>query len=116
MHALDRLQVGDVSLRSRLASGYDELTPSARRVFQQICCEESPVVRPRALTASLGLPVYVIEDLLEIFVDAGLIQHAPTAGQYRMSSLFRLYGAERSRLDEQADDVVGRWPMRAARG
>lgn len=91
---LDRLRVGDVSVRGRLVSAYERQDLLVRAVFGRLGGSRSAHTDVAAVAAALSLPVASAEDHLETLLDAGLLRRASVPGRYRVPSLFRLFAAE----------------------
>lgn len=90
---LDRLNIGDVSVRARMVSAHERLFDSARRALCHLSREVGPV-SPRRLAGMLDIGGESAEDLLEILVDAGLLRRTAIDARYEMSPLVRLFAIE----------------------
>ncbi|MFI9531110.1 NB-ARC domain-containing protein [Micromonospora rosaria] len=87
---LDRLRVGDLSVRDRLASAFRRLQPAAREALALLAARD----RGSVSRAGLGVPADVGDDMVETLVDSGLLQYTPIAGRFRLPPLVRLFVTE----------------------
>lgn len=80
------VRAGDASLRDHLAAACALVPPLARLVLYQLARRG---VRARAETLAewLGRDAGVIQEMIELLVDAGLLHHAAVPGCYRVPSL-----------------------------
>lgn len=92
---LDRLHVGDVSLRERFGTAHEGLEPLARLAFHRLGQDSAKRVTPYGMARTLQISVVSAEDVLESLVDAGLLQRATIVGQYLVPPLAWLFAAER---------------------
>ncbi|GAA3862612.1 hypothetical protein GCM10022243_31390 [Saccharothrix violaceirubra] len=97
-HRLDRLDIGDLTVRARLAASYGSLDATTQRAFCLVSLMESDEFRACAAAPLLEVPVGKATDLLEALVDAQLIEATPARDgiRYRMPVLVRLYAREKA--------------------
>ncbi|MEZ0066858.1 DNA-binding SARP family transcriptional activator [Streptacidiphilus sp. MAP12-20] len=110
---LDELRADDLAVRASFQMSYENLVdvdaarvggvgPSGRcpqRVFRLLGLVPGPDIGLLAVAALLGRPVAATEDVLELLVDACLLE-SPAPGRYRMHDLLRVFAAERAELEE----------------
>ncbi|MGA5129461.1 BTAD domain-containing putative transcriptional regulator [Streptomyces olivoreticuli] len=103
---MDELQVADLALRDALASGYDRLRPSAQRALRLLSLLDSPHFCVWTAALLLDLPLGTAHDLVELLVDAHMVEPVEEGGRgrpmYRLSGLVRSYLAERAGTDGSA--------------
>jgi NB-ARC domain len=99
---MDRMRIGDVSLRGRLRSAYQRLGVTARRTLRHAALCPGPrgqsLVAAAPLAAALGVPLVVAEEQLETLVRCGLLRKVTAAGRYAVPPLVRLF------VDDEPDD------------
>lgn len=93
-HRLDYLKAGDLDIRETLGAACDRLNAAARRAFIGLGRMPGAHLTAWQVADRLNTTVPPAEDLLEMVVDAGLLQTTSTAGRYRLPPLFRLYANE----------------------
>jgi DNA-binding SARP family transcriptional activator/tetratricopeptide (TPR) repeat protein len=95
-HRLDALQVGDLSVRASLASGYQSLSPAARRAFRMLGLLGPCDVAEWAVGALLGEPdaSAVVDELSDrsMLMIAGNDQTGQA--RFRLHDLLRAYARE----------------------
>ncbi|HEX8007359.1 MAG TPA: NB-ARC domain-containing protein, partial [Trebonia sp.] len=116
---LDQLKAGDLEIATAFGMSYEQLAPSARRVFRRLA-----LVPGRDFDAALAAVVGEISiedawDALDELVDLGLLQDS-TSGRYRFHDLVRLFGRDRlQKEDAEAErdaitETVTSWLLRTA--
>ncbi|MFI9103000.1 ATP-binding protein [Streptomyces fildesensis] len=116
---LDQFKAGDLKIANAFGMSYEQLAPSARRVFRRMA-----VAPGRDFDATLAAVVggTSIEDAwnaLDELVDLGLLQDS-TSGRYRFHDLVRLFGRDRLQQEEtsaERDALTDRttsWLLRMA--
>ncbi|MFD0280658.1 ATP-binding protein [Streptomyces lutosisoli] len=116
---LDQFKAGDLKIANAFGMSYEQLAPSARRVFRRLA-----VVPGRDFGAALaavagGTSIEDAWDALDELVDLGLLQDS-TSGRYRFHDLVRLFARERLQEEEspaERDELTGRvtsWLLRTA--
>lgn len=93
-HRLDYLKAGDLDIRETLGAACDRLDTASRRAFLGLGRFPGPYLTARQVADQLHATVPAAEDLLEMVVDAGVLQTTSTSGRYRLPPLFRLYANE----------------------
>lgn len=123
---MDELAAGDLAVRAAFQVSFDSLArPGIRggidpaRMFRALGVWQGPSIGLQAAAALVGEPEDLVEDALEVLVDANLLD-SPAPDRYRFHDLLRAYAAERAEADEvpQAiEDAVRRllsWYLRKA--
>jgi DNA-binding SARP family transcriptional activator len=121
---LDELRVDDLAVRSSFQLSYADLGTDAAgagpaRAFRLLSIVQGADLSLPAAAALLAVGQDDARELLDVLLDAHLLQSAP-AGRYRLHDLLRVFGAERAAEEEtKADRVaaVGRlvtWYLRTA--
>ncbi|MEU1251060.1 AfsR/SARP family transcriptional regulator [Micromonospora arida] len=99
-YRLDEMTADGLAVRLSVAVSYHGLDPAARRVFRLLGFMGAPTFAEWLGAALLGEPVDVTEELLDLLVDARLIEVVPDPVhrtlRYRMHDLVRLYAYERA--------------------
>jgi hypothetical protein len=106
-NGLDWLMAGDVSLRHRLRSAYDQLGPSSRRAFRRLGAASGEEIRVLDMASMLDVPPRDAESLLETLVEAGMLQVSARTGGYSMLALFA--AAARELLQKREPATAARW-------
>jgi len=104
---LDWLRAGDVSMRQRLRSAYQRLTPPVRQAFRALGVTGNGGVTVAQIARRTGTSALAAGRLLEELVDHGLLQVAPTDAGYHVPPLFAAFARE---LAGQPDPVPGWCP------
>nr|MDT0659021.1 BTAD domain-containing putative transcriptional regulator [Micromonospora sp. DSM 115978] len=120
---LDELATGDLAVRASLALSYRALPEPARKLLRLASLPDAPDVPAWVGAALLDLPSDEGERLLEMLVDACLLDVATVAGsgpRYRMHDLIRLFARERAGEEDTESDrraalerAIGAWLARA---
>ncbi|ETK34759.1 AfsR/SARP family transcriptional regulator [Microbispora sp. ATCC PTA-5024] len=101
---LDELAVGDLSVRTGLAAGYDSLDRPARRALRLLGLLDVPTFAAWTLAAALDVTVREAETYADLLVDAQWLRCEGGDGaggfRYRLPGLVRLYARERAELEE----------------
>ncbi|GAA1037254.1 hypothetical protein GCM10009557_50250 [Virgisporangium ochraceum] len=97
---LDELAAGDLQVRASLTVAYEALPAAARAVFRLASLLDAPRLPVFAVAAALDCPHRQARALLELLVDASLLE--PTGGRYRFHDLIRLFGRERAVATDDA--------------
>lgn len=93
---LDELRLGKLSVTASLRQSFDSLLllgdagSQAQQVFRALGQFESAVITPHSVASVMGSNVSEIERLLEILVDASLLE-ARTSGSYYIHSLIQMF-------------------------
>jgi DNA-binding SARP family transcriptional activator len=93
---LSTLTVGDVDIRASLASSFQALTASGRRMVSLLGLMAGPDFSVEAAAALAGSGVDNARALLVTLVEASLLEVAPGSGRYRFHDLVRLYASEQA--------------------
>jgi len=97
-HRLDQLRVGDLEVRASFALSHDGLPEPARRAFGLLGLLDAPDFPAWTAAALLDTDQAMAEDLLEVLVDAQLVDvvERDEVGQlrYRFHDLLRAYARE----------------------
>ncbi|MGW4796242.1 ATP-binding protein, partial [Nonomuraea sp. NPDC004297] len=98
---LEQLKAGDLKIATAFGMSYEQLAPSARRVFRRLA-----LVPGRDFDAALaavlgGIPIEDAWNALDELVDLGLLEDS-TSGRYRFHDLVRLFARDRLREEEPA--------------
>jgi transcriptional regulator with XRE-family HTH domain/tetratricopeptide (TPR) repeat protein len=108
---LDELETGDLAVRATFMVSYTNVRAVGGdtgeppdRAFRMLGLADGPDISLPAAAALLGVPLDGTEQVLELLVDAHLLQSA-AAGRYRFHDLLRVYAAERVQAEE---DTAGR--------
>ena len=117
VHVLDELAVEDLAVRTSFQVSYQTLGDSsapqereAARAFTLLGLWSGPDLPLAAAARLIDRPPSRTEDLLELLVDAQLLE-TTRSGRYRLHDLLHVYAAELARTDgtpEQCDAAVGR--------
>jgi len=91
---LDHLRLGDISLRGRFASAYEQLSPQAQVALHHVTREHNDGVTPAKLASSMEIAVPSAQNLLEALADSGLLRRARDARRHDVHSLVRSFAAE----------------------
>jgi transcriptional regulator with XRE-family HTH domain/tetratricopeptide (TPR) repeat protein len=123
---LDELETGDLAVRATFMVSYANVRTAEAgaagppdRAFRMLGLAEAPDISLPAAAAMLGVPPDSAEQVLELLVDAHLLQSA-APGRYRFHDLLRVYAAERVQAEEDTaarDEAVRRmlsWYLRTA--
>lgn len=101
---LDELRAGDLEVRASLSLSYEGLDATARRGFRLLALLDGPDVGGWALAALLGISTRHAGAVLDLLVEAGLLEiteHPGTgADRYRFHELIGPYAAERLQAEE----------------
>ncbi|MFK3979063.1 AfsR/SARP family transcriptional regulator [Micromonospora sp. NPDC050397] len=101
---LDELAAGDLAVRSSIALSYHALDGSARAALRQLGFFGLPRFDAWVLGALLDMPVTSAERLLEVLVDAHLVEFTGVDQtgllRYRLHDLVRIYARERAEAEE----------------
>lgn len=108
---LDWLQVGDVSVRQRLQSAYQQLAPPVRQAFRALGFAWDGTVTVAQIAQHTGASAPAAGHQLEELVDSGLLQAAPTGAGYYVPPLFAAFARE---LPGQPEPAPARCPRRPA--
>jgi tetratricopeptide (TPR) repeat protein len=105
-HRLDRLQSGELAVRTPFAVSYQPLIsdhPKAARAFRLLALLDGPDLGVHTAAALLDEPSDDVEELLERLVDTRLLE-SPMPGRYEFHDLLRLFARElAARNDPEAD-------------
>ncbi|MGW1553939.1 tetratricopeptide repeat protein, partial [Streptomyces sp. NPDC002346] len=98
---LDQLKAGDLKIANAFGMSYEQLAPSARKVFRRLA-----LVTGHDFDAALAAVVGEISlegawDVLDELIDLGLLQDGG-AGRYRFHDLVRLFARERLKAEDPA--------------
>jgi tetratricopeptide (TPR) repeat protein len=105
-HRLDELTAGDLAVRACFEVSFTSLSHSSAagavdpaRAFRLLGLWQGPYISVQAAAALLDEPEDRVADVLEILVDAHLLE-SPYPDWYRFHDLLRTYAAERAKADE----------------
>jgi tetratricopeptide (TPR) repeat protein/transcriptional regulator with XRE-family HTH domain len=101
---LGELSVGDIEVRASFALSYQSLDPAVARMFRRLGLIAGPAFAPGVAAALIDATPEEAETLLEVLVDAHLLEVAPIPGRYRFHDLLRLYARERVEVEEAGRD------------
>jgi transcriptional regulator with XRE-family HTH domain/tetratricopeptide (TPR) repeat protein len=103
---LDELQAGDLAVRASFMVSYAHLPPATGpageppdQAFRMLGLADGHDISLPAAAALLGVPPARAEQVLELLVDAHLLQSV-APGRYRFHDLLRVYAAERVQAEE----------------
>lgn len=100
---LDELALGDVGIRATVALSYESLDHDARQLFRLLGLLGAANFGAWAAASLLGSGTTLAADLLEMLVDARLIdvhQNEAGAARYQLHELVRVYARERLAAEE----------------
>lgn len=98
---LDQLKAGDLKIANAFRMSYEQLAPSARKVFRRLALVTGHDF-DAALAAVVGeISVEDAWDVLDELIDLGLLQDSG-AGRYRFHDLVRLFARERLKAEDPA--------------
>ncbi|MGW4669003.1 NB-ARC domain-containing protein [Streptomyces sp. NPDC004324] len=103
-HGLDQFKAGDLRIAGAFMMSYEQLAPSARRVFRRVAAVPGRDFDAALASVAGGLPLGDAWEALDDLVDLGLLQDG-AAGRYRFHDLVRLFARDRLRAEE-GDDVA----------
>lgn len=117
---LDELTHGDLMVRASLAMTYDGLDPEARRLLRLLSVFDGASFPGWFAAALLDIDFYDAFDLLELLVDAQMLEIAGLdlggGPRYKFHDLIRLFAREQLDSDESDEDwlaavtrVLGGW-------
>ncbi|MFC0052207.1 helix-turn-helix domain-containing protein [Streptomyces actinomycinicus] len=116
---LDQFTAGDLKVAGAFLMSYEQLAPTARRVFRRLAAVPGRDVDAAVAAAAGGLPIEDAWDALDDLVDLGLLTDGG-AGRYGFHDLVRLFARERLREEEavaEYEALTGRvtsWLLRMA--
>jgi DNA-binding SARP family transcriptional activator len=104
---LDELRAGDLAVRASFQVGLSSLQrlhgeTDPARVFGMLGLWRGPFISLQAATALLGESAERVDEVLEVLIDACLLE-SPAADQYRLHDLLRVFAAEKAREREIQD-------------
>ncbi|MET8231501.1 BTAD domain-containing putative transcriptional regulator [Micromonospora sp. NPDC005298] len=106
---LDEMTADGLAVRLSVAVSYEGLDPAARRIFRLLGFMGSPSFAEWLGAALLDEPVDVTEELLELLVDARLIEVVTDPVhrvlRYQMHDLVRLYAYERAVQEDTPEEL-----------
>jgi tetratricopeptide (TPR) repeat protein len=108
---LDELRAGDLAVRASFMVSYvglrqprDQAPYAPDRAFRLLSLADGPDISLPAAAALLGVSGNQAERVLELLVDANLLQSV-VPGRYRFHDLLKVFAGERARAEE---DMTGR--------
>ncbi|MGY0234313.1 BTAD domain-containing putative transcriptional regulator [Longispora urticae] len=104
---LDELEHGSLGIRASISLSYEGLAPPAQRLLRRLALLDAPDVAGWVGAALLDTGVEEAEDLLELLVDAQLLEVVGGA-RYRFHDLIRVFARERALAEESVPEVLGR--------
>jgi DNA-binding SARP family transcriptional activator len=123
---LDELRVGDMAVRASFQVSFASLPASVQaggvapaEAFRMLGLWHGPSISSKAAAALFGTQEHVAEDVLEVLVDAHLLE-STELGRYKFHDLLRVYASERAVADvpeaerQAAVDRLLGWYMRTA--
>lgn len=108
-HRLDQFKAGDLRIASAFMMSYEQLAPSAQRVFRRLAAVPGRDFDAVLASVAGGLPLGDAWGALDDLVDLGLLQDG-AAGRYRFHDLVRLFA--RDRLQAEEGDAAAAVPQR----
>jgi tetratricopeptide (TPR) repeat protein len=117
---LGELSAGDVGVRASFSLSYQALDPDAARLFRRLGLIAGPDFGPGVAAALIDATPETAKGLLEVLVDANLLEAALVPERYRFHDLMRLYARECLQIEETErgrEDALRRildWYLRAA--
>jgi DNA-binding SARP family transcriptional activator/tetratricopeptide (TPR) repeat protein len=115
---LDELTHGGMMVRASLALTHDGLEPEARRLLRLLGVLDGLSFPTWVAAALLDLDLYRSADLLELLVDAQLLEIAAVdingSPRYKFHDLIRIFAREQ--LEQHADDAERRGAVRRVAG
>ncbi|MFD5513958.1 ATP-binding protein [Streptomyces sp. NPDC127051] len=116
---LDQLKAGDLKIANAFRMSYEQLAPSARKVFRRLALVPGRDF-DTAIAAVVGeIPVEDAWDVLDELIDLGLLQDG-ASGRYRFHDLVRLFARERLKAEDPAaerdamSEALTSWLLRMA--
>ncbi|WP_282087738.1 ATP-binding protein [Streptomyces tendae] len=100
---LNVLAAGDVHVSAAFELSYQQLTPTAARLFRRLALMPGSDASPAAAAQLVGHDVFEAEDTLETLVETGLLGTDGT--RYRLHDLLRLYARTRLMSEESTADA-----------
>ncbi|AZM46695.1 AfsR family transcriptional regulator [Streptomyces sp. WAC 06738] len=100
---LDELRVGDLAVKATFELGYGQLEPEQARAFRLLGLADGPDISLSAAAAVIDRPIERTEEVLEVLVDASLLESA-APGRYRYHDLVRLFARDCAEREEPAAD------------
>jgi DNA-binding SARP family transcriptional activator len=122
---IDELTAGDLAVRACFQVSFDALRRSESagsdpaRVFRLLGIWLGPSIALPAAAALTNEPQDAVADVLEVLVDAHLLE-SPAPDRYRLHDLLRVYAAEQAHADENPQAVqdairrIAGWYLRTA--
>jgi hypothetical protein len=95
---MSNLCIGDVNVRDRFATAYQQLTSAGRRALDQLGRDGSRWITAIGLASVQGMTVHCADEVLESLVDAGLLVRAQVGGRYSVSAMVSAFAATARRL------------------
>lgn len=117
-HRLDQFKAGDLRIASAFMMSYEQLAPSAQRVFRRLASVPGRDFDAALASVAGGLPLGDAWEALDDLVDLGLLQDG-AAGRYQFHDLVRLFARDRLQSEEGDDaaavpERVTAWLLRMA--
>ncbi|MEV5759539.1 helix-turn-helix domain-containing protein [Streptomyces tendae] len=100
---LNVLAAGDVHVSAAFELSYQQLTPTAARLFRRLALMPGSDTSPAAAAQLVGQDVFDTEDTLELLVETGLL--GTDGPRYRLHDLLRLYARTRLTSEESTADA-----------
>ncbi|WP_323376754.1 ATP-binding protein [Streptomyces smaragdinus] len=100
---LGALAAGDVHVSAAFELSYQQLTPTAARLFRRLALVPGPDTGPEVAAQLAGQDLFDTEDTLEELVEAGLL--GTNGFRYRLHDLLRLYARTRLATEESAAEA-----------
>lgn len=98
-HRLDQLKAGDLKIANAFGMSYEQLAPSARRVFRRLALIPGTDFDPALAAVAGELSITDAWDALDELIDLGLLQDG-AHGRYRFHDLVRLFARGRLSAEE----------------
>ena len=122
---MDEFKAGDLAVRACFQVSFDALPRSVggdldpAHAFRMLGVWQGPSIELHAAAALIGASEEDVTDVLEVLVDAHLLE-CPAPDRYRLHDLLRAYAAERAEAEEpqaEIEDAMRRvlgWYLRTA--
>jgi DNA-binding SARP family transcriptional activator len=102
---IDELKAGDMTIAAAFEVSYRQLTADQSRAIRLVASVDGPTLSLSSATALLDVSEPDAEELLESLVDAAMLE-SPSAGEYRIHDLLRVFARRKASSEEQSGAIV----------